>query len=171
VDPLPNDAVLNSVLSSNTTFLLGRKGTGKSTVFARAQSVLRARRDLLSTYIDVKSLYDIINSADPPIRETSSADVDTGICRAHLLRKAFLGQVIAELLKEIDQLCSVISRWDIWSGKKKSFQELKENLSGLQRRVREVKLTEHELPILHQINRKWQSRLHIEHGEGVAHSP
>jgi len=26
VDPLPGDAVLNSILSSNTTFLLGRKG-------------------------------------------------------------------------------------------------------------------------------------------------
>ena len=36
VDPLPGDAILNSVLSSNTTFLLGRKGTGKSTIFAKA---------------------------------------------------------------------------------------------------------------------------------------
>ena len=35
VDALPGNAVLNSVLSSNTTFLLGRKGTGKSTVFAK----------------------------------------------------------------------------------------------------------------------------------------
>jgi putative ribosome biogenesis GTPase RsgA len=46
VDPLPNDAVLTSVLSSNTTFLLGRKGTGKSTIFAKAQSDLRKRKDL-----------------------------------------------------------------------------------------------------------------------------
>ena len=29
VDPLSGDAVLNSVLSSNTVYLLGRKGTGK----------------------------------------------------------------------------------------------------------------------------------------------
>ena len=46
VDPLPDDAVLQSILSSNTTFLLGRKGTGKSTVFARAQSDLRKRKDV-----------------------------------------------------------------------------------------------------------------------------
>lgn len=44
VDPLPGDAVLKSVLSSNTTFLLGRKGTGKSTVFAKAQSELRDQK-------------------------------------------------------------------------------------------------------------------------------
>lgn len=54
VDPLPGGAVIQAVLSSNTTFLLGRKGTGKSTVFAKAQSVLRDRKDVISIYIDVK---------------------------------------------------------------------------------------------------------------------
>jgi MoxR-like ATPase len=44
VDPLPNDGVLTAVVSGTTTFLLGRKGTGKSTVFARAQNVIRQRR-------------------------------------------------------------------------------------------------------------------------------
>jgi len=123
VDPLPNDAVLNSVLSSNTTFLLGRKVTGKSTVFARAQSLLRTRKDLLSTYIDVKSIYDIINASEAPIRFVDPADIDTGSCRAHLLRKAVLGAVISELLKEIDNLCGEMSLWDVWRGKRKSLVE------------------------------------------------
>jgi hypothetical protein len=167
VDPLPNDAVLNSVLSSNTTFLLGRKGTGKSTVFARAQSVLRTRKDMLSTYIDVKSLYDIISTAETPIRIIDHADIDTGICRAHMLRKAFLGAVIAELLKEVDHLCNEMSLWDIWCGKRKSFVELKDRLSGLQSKVKEVKLTEQELPILQRIDHKWKSRQKTEHTEGA----
>jgi len=50
VDPLPNNAILNSVLSSNTTFLLGRKGTGKSTIFAKAQNEIRRRKDIISIY-------------------------------------------------------------------------------------------------------------------------
>ena len=83
VDPLPNDAVLSSVLSSNTTFLLGRKGTGKSTVFARAQSILRERRDLLSIYIDVKTLYDIVNTAQPPVQNTIAKQT-----RAHAIDNA-----------------------------------------------------------------------------------
>ena len=37
VDPLPNDFVLKKLLEPNTTFLIGRKGTGKSTIFQRAQ--------------------------------------------------------------------------------------------------------------------------------------
>ena len=38
VDPLRGNAVLQTVLSNNTTFLIGRKDTGKSTVFAKAQA-------------------------------------------------------------------------------------------------------------------------------------
>lgn len=167
VDALPNNAVLNSVLSSNTTFLLGRKGTGKSTVFARAQSMLRTRKDLLSTYIDVKSLYDIINTAEAPIRFVDAADIDTGICRAHLLRKAFLGAVLSELLKGVDHLCGELSLWDVWRGKRKSFVELKDKLSTLQSRVKEVRLTEQEIPILQQINRKWKSRQQTESGDNA----
>jgi putative ribosome biogenesis GTPase RsgA len=52
VDPLRGDAVLQTVLSGNTTFLIGRKGTGKSTVIAKAQSDIRKRTDLISVYID-----------------------------------------------------------------------------------------------------------------------
>jgi hypothetical protein len=162
VDPLPNDAVLESVLSSNTTFLLGRKGTGKSTVFARAQSVLRQRKDLLSTYIDVKSLYDILNTAEVPARSVDSAEIDLGICRTHMLRKAFLGSVISELLKELDRLCEEMSLWDIWRGKKKSLVELRGDLSRLQREVKEAKLAEQEFPILQQITRKWKARQETE---------
>jgi DNA-binding transcriptional ArsR family regulator len=165
VDPLPGDAVLNSVLTSNTTFLLGRKGTGKSTVFARAQSVLRKRKDLLCTYIDVKSLYDIINAAEVPARELDITEIDAGICRAHLLRKAFLGAVISELLKEVDRRCGEMSLWDVWKGKKKSFESLSGKLSTLQANVRDVKLSDQELPVLQQITRRWKAHQQTEHSE------
>lgn len=165
VDPLPNNAVLNSVLSSNTTFLLGRKGTGKSTVFARAQSVLRTRKDLFSTYIDVKSLYDIMNTAEPPVRDVEAAKVDVGVCRAHLLRKDFLGAVISELLKEVDGLCDALSLWDSWWGKKKSFVALKQKLSDLQKRVKDVSLSQQELPILQTITRTCKARQEARHSE------
>lgn len=163
VDPLPDNAVLMSVLSSNSTFLLGRKGTGKSTIFAKAQSDIRKRKDLLSAYIDVKSLYDIINATDTPTQALDSVEVDAGIYRAHMLRKAFLGSVIAELLKEIEGLCNAMSLWDQWIGKKKTFAELRTGLGKLQAQAKESKLVEHELPILRQVTRKWKSRRKTEH--------
>lgn len=134
VDPLQENAILNSVLSSNTVFLLGRKGTGKSTIFARAQNALRQRQDILSMYADVKSLYDVVDATEIPMQATEKIDVDIGVYRAHMLRKAFLGKVLAELLKEIDSLCDDMSLWDRWLGKKKHCQNL-EKISLVSGRV------------------------------------
>lgn len=168
VDPLPGDAVLNSVLSSNTVFLLGRKGTGKSTIFARAQNAFRQRKDILSTYVDVKSLYDVIDASEIPTLLTEEADVDIGVYRAHMLRKAFLGKVLAELLKEIDSLCDDMSLWDRWLGKKKTLPELRKNLDSLRPRVKEASLETQELPILQRITRRCKSRQQQESSEAVA---
>ncbi len=165
VDPLPNDAVLTSVLSSNTTFLLGRKGTGKSTVFARAQSALRMRRDVLTIYLDVKSLCELPNSQEPVIRNIESTRIDDGVLRAHLLRKSFLGAVISELLKEVEDISNEMSLWDSWTGKKKAFRELTEKLSALGRKTKEARLSKSELPVLEIISNSWKTRQKIEQGQ------
>src|SRR5690606_38192531 len=94
VDALPGNAVLNSVLSSNTTFLLGRKGTGKSTVFAKAQSTLREKGEIISVYVDVKSLIEVLDSNSSPTYELESMGISLVAYRTHLLRKAMLGRVI-----------------------------------------------------------------------------
>ena len=57
VDPLPNDGALRKVLLPNPTLILGRRGTGKSTLIERAQSVLSQDRRSLSAYVDVRGLY------------------------------------------------------------------------------------------------------------------
>src|ERR1700754_1556434 len=62
VDPLPEDDVLKTVLRPHTTFVIGRKGTGKSTVFQRLQHELRKTPDRTSAYLDIKTLYE---SAQP----------------------------------------------------------------------------------------------------------
>lgn len=41
VDPIENDGILNLCLKDNTTVLIGRRGTGKSTIFMRMQNELR----------------------------------------------------------------------------------------------------------------------------------
>lgn len=158
VDPLPNNAILNSVLSSNTTFLLGRKGTGKSTVFARAQNELRSRKDLISIYIDVKSLYEIINSSDSSYAIKQIEGIDNGICRAHLLRKAFLGAVLAQILQEIDKVSEEMSLWDKFTGRKTSYTELRSNIDTLRNKIKTLELEQQELPVLQQITKSWKTR-------------
>ncbi|OXA94353.1 P-loop NTPase family protein [Flavobacterium hercynium] len=50
VDALDGDFVLKSCLRPNTTMLIGRKGTGKSTIIARLQHEYRKDNDKLSLY-------------------------------------------------------------------------------------------------------------------------
>lgn len=58
VDPLPNEHVLRTLAKENTTFIIGRKGTGKSTVFLRALHELRRKETALAVYIDIKTVHD-----------------------------------------------------------------------------------------------------------------
>src|SRR5690606_10652245 len=41
VDPLPHEDVFKTAIRPHTTFVIGRKGTGKSTIFQRLQHELR----------------------------------------------------------------------------------------------------------------------------------
>ena len=59
VDPIENDGILNLCLKDNTTVLIGRRGTGKSTIFMRMQNELRKQNDIMTCYIDVKSIFDV----------------------------------------------------------------------------------------------------------------
>ena len=58
VDPLPNDHVLQTVLKKNTTFLIGRKGTGKSTIFQRVKEELKNKSLFVTAYLDIKTIYE-----------------------------------------------------------------------------------------------------------------
>lgn len=163
VDPLPSDAILNSVLSSTSTFLLGRKGTGKSTVFARAQSELRKDPSIISIYIDVKTLNDVARATEIPIQE-DDLGVDPGVYTEHLLRKTFLGDVLAELVRELDNRVEEMSLWDRWQGKKKSLEQVRTRLEVLRSSVKVSGLTEQELPVLRKIATK--AKIQTTHQQG-----
>ena len=117
--------------------------------------------------LNVKSLYDIVNASDVPARILDNAAVDAGICRTHLLRKAFLGGALSDILKEIEKLAAEMSLWDIWRGRKKSFETLKAELYQLQAKAKEAGLEKQELPVLQQITRKWKSKVETESSKKI----
>jgi hypothetical protein len=90
VDPLESDAVLKTVILNTTTFLIGRKGTGKSTVFAKAQLELRKREDAVSVYVDVKSLHESLATNEASVQSLQDSLILESVFRAHSLRKGFL---------------------------------------------------------------------------------
>lgn len=54
VDPLPSEHVLKMLMKESTTFLVGRKGTGKSTVFQRVQAEVRHKAAYASASLTLR---------------------------------------------------------------------------------------------------------------------
>lgn len=165
VDPLPDNAVLRSVLSNNTTILLGRKGTGKSTVFAKAQSSFRQDKKIISIYIDVKSIYEVLESQQTAELDEPSAGIAPAVYRAHMLRKIMLGQLISQLLQEVQAASEKATLFERWKGAKRQYDELKNSLASLATKVKSARLEQHELPILQKINAQVRSNRKHEHSE------
>ncbi len=100
VDPLDNDLVLKSVLKLNTTFLSGRRGTGKSTIIARLQHDIRKSKDKLSLYIDVKSVFEQ-SKAFSYSTENYADHFTAQELTTYLVYKSFLKEIISEVKEEI----------------------------------------------------------------------
>ena len=151
-DPLPSNAILEQVLSSNTTFLLGRKGTGKSTIFAEAQSTIRKASDRISIYLDVKAIHDLIGNFNVPVNEINNISIS--VLHEHYLRKAFLGEVLSQILGELSIVIKKINIWEKLKGRKGEVQKAIDQFEELQREVKKGKLESAEIPILQFMTKK-----------------
>jgi len=162
-DPLPGDGILNTVTSSNTTFILGRKGTGKSTVFARAQSKYRSKKSSIPVYIDVKSLNDLAANREG-FATTKEPGIDGAVLHSHLLRKKFLSKVVSEIISSISAISDEMSLWDRWSGKKRSLEDLRSSFEVFQKDLANQEFEETEIPILKEITNSSKARKSAEGG-------
>ncbi|OGR30279.1 MAG: hypothetical protein A2X83_05900 [Desulfuromonadales bacterium GWD2_54_10] len=155
VDPIPNDGILGMVLSSNTTFVLGRKGTGKSTIFSRAQSEIRDKGKNISIYIDVKALYDLLGESGVPVSRIEDRNISEDVLREHLLRKAFLSAILSDLIKELHIACERLPFWSkLFGNKKELIEKVRGRLALFHIKIKEGILSDAELPILRSITRK-----------------
>jgi predicted DNA-binding transcriptional regulator len=101
VDPLPAEHVFRTILKPNTTFLIGRKGTGKSTIFQRTQYELRHMSGYASAYVDIKTAFEE-SSTDPLLIDQLGPDtLAPEQIRKLRLYRAFIKTVITEIKEEI----------------------------------------------------------------------
>lgn len=90
-DLLPNNGIINKLNLPRTTILVGRKGTGKSTIFQKSQKDLIENRKCISVYIDIKSLFD--NSTPTLASETKkeiSEELNKYLLYTNLIREIIL---------------------------------------------------------------------------------
>jgi DNA-binding MarR family transcriptional regulator len=108
VDPLPHNGVLTTMLRPNTTFLIGRKGTGKSTVFQRAQHEIRKNSKFISAYIDVKTVFES-SEGDPALVQQIAAQTGapgSASLQRLLLFRAFVEAVFDGIREELKKQLS-----------------------------------------------------------------
>jgi hypothetical protein len=93
-DLLPNNGILSKVNLPRTSILMGRKGTGKSTIIQKSMKDMSFNKNVIGIYIDVKTLYD---GATPQILIDNAADEFSNISKEitkYLIYKNFLKEVI-----------------------------------------------------------------------------
>lgn len=153
-DLLPNDHILKKSIKENTTFLIGRKGTGKSTIFLRIEQELRKKDNFLPCYLDVKTIYESAQTEFLNL-EYLSEYLPPQTIRKYLIERSFLQSVLKAIAGEIDL------RYDNWLeklkqvlGDKKS-KETKEKILILKQRIEDNEnLKEIEIPIIKNISSK-----------------
>jgi len=101
-DLLPNNGIINKLNLPRTTILVGRKGTGKSTIFQKSQKDLIANKKCISIYIDVKSLYD--NSTPEIPEEALSLGKELN---KYLLYSNLIKEIVLETKKRLEDFVQV----------------------------------------------------------------
>ncbi len=153
-DLLPNDHILKRSTKENTTFLIGRKGTGKSTIFLRIEQELRKSDKYLPCYLDVKTIYELAQTEYVNFDYLSDY-LPEKIIKKYLIERSFLQSVLKRIAEEIDL------KYNNWFEKIKQFlgstkaDELKSKIAKLKRQIEDNEiLKEIEIPIIKNISLK-----------------
>jgi hypothetical protein len=103
VDPLPSNGAFRTMMRPNTTFLIGRKGTGKSTIFQRAQHEIRKQEKAISAYLDIKTIFES-SEVDPSLLlkiESAQEALPAQSVKKIFLFDEFIRTVLVEIRTEL----------------------------------------------------------------------
>lgn len=154
VDLLAGNVILNKCLLDNTTFLIGRKGTGKSTLFLKLENEYRKKSNYLPCYVDVKTVFES-SRAVAINQQYLSEYLDGNQLEKYLMGRCFIQSVLKQIYTEIDkQKYSVIEKLrGLLSGN--TVSAIKEKVSQLIERIEDNDaLKQIEIPILQQVKNK-----------------
>lgn len=91
-------------------------------------------------------------------KDQSLGEIDPSIYQADMLRKNLLGEVLSQLLIEVEAAAEALTLFQRWGGRKRGYNKLIKRLESIAERVKKCELTEEERPILRQITAKAKVR-------------
>ena len=133
-DLLPNNGIINKLNLPRTTILVGRKGTGKSTIFQKSQKDLISNKKCVSIYIDVKSLYD--NSA--PILPEGLEVLASGELHKYLIYSNLIKEIVLETKNRLDDFVKESILQKILGFEYEKVQKIKGELEDIEDSIIEV---------------------------------
>jgi hypothetical protein len=103
VDPLPNNEILQTLRTPTTNLLIGRKGTGKSTIFQRLQHELRESKDAICAYIDIKAVFDHAEAEEVPksLELLVNSTIEINFAKQLSLANSFISLTVKNLIEEL----------------------------------------------------------------------
>jgi hypothetical protein len=156
-DLLPEELILKKGLLNNTTFFIGRKGTGKSTIFLRIEQELRKKNNYLSCYLDVKTIYEKSQTQYLSIENIKNI-FSQEIIEKYLIERTFiqntLNAIQEELNNKYNSLGDKITKFFTTSKP----EAVKERIEELQQKITDNKTLEAiELPLMQKIASKYKN--------------
>ena len=150
VDLLPGNVVLEKCMRDNTTFLVGRKGTGKSTIFLKLENEYRKRKQFLPCYVDVKTIYE--SSQAQAINQPYLEEFfDEEKLNKYLISRNFIRSILKGIYEEIDKQRQSIFGRVANKVRGNGNESIKKQISELLYKIEDnEKLKDVEIPILQQ---------------------
>ncbi len=153
-DLLPNEHVIKTCLKNNTTFLVGRKGTGKSTIFQKLQREYRKQSQYLSCYIDTKTVFETSKTEYVSLGYLDNT-LPRPLAEKYLIERTFIQSILSSIIQELNE------RYESGFDKIKKVLkvskpgEVKNKLEALRKRIENNDvLKDIEIPLLKSISKK-----------------
>ena len=150
VDLMVGNVVINKCLLDNTTYLIGRKGTGKSTIFLKLENEYRKRNHYLPCYIDVKTVFE--SSQAQAFNSSYLAEyLDEDTLNKYLISRCFIQNVLKQIYGEVDKQRKTFFTTIVNNISGNTNERIKEKIKELHDKVaNNEKIAKVELPVLQQ---------------------
>ncbi len=144
-DPYPDQHLLRDLKAASTSFLVGRRGTGKSTMFQRAQLDLRREHSVITAYVDLLAVQENSN--------VGHLGVADDFAKQLVWFQGFLRILLADLAKDLAERANRGFFNSLLNKKRQVLSQL-EKLQDVERYIANVDLTHENTLVRHTIETK-----------------
>ena len=141
IDLLPNELVLKKALLNNTTFFIGRKGTGKSTIFLRLEQELRKKDNYISCYLDVKTIFEKSQSQYSSVEQIKDL-IPEELIQKYLIERTFIQNTLIAIQEELNNKYNTLGEKIAKIFVSTKSEAVKERIDELQQRISNNKVLE-----------------------------